>query len=254
MRRSGATIAAALVAWTVVGCTGTSTPPPSRSAALSPTVTDPVDVADQVAKARAMLAELRIGGRGATTGYRRTDDFGPAWLDVDGNGCRTRDDVLARDLFVTARRNGCVVTAGTFTDPYSGQRMEFRKARAEGVQIDHVFPLGLAWQLGAPEWTTGQRVAFANDPEELLAVDGELNQAKGDSGPDSWLPPDHSYRCTYVIRFTRIAYTYGLRITPSMREAISHQLDTCRRVVGEPTDLRPLPATSWPRAARLAAG
>ena len=57
------------------------------------------------------------------------------------------------------------------------------------VQIDHVVPLGLAWQLGAPQWTLGKRVAFANDPEELLAVNGAVNQAKGDSGPDSWLPP-----------------------------------------------------------------
>jgi hypothetical protein len=130
--------------------------------------------------------------------------------------------------------------------------MEFRKAQAALVQIDHVVPLGLAWQLGAPQWTLGKRVTFANDPAELLAVNGALNQAKGDSGPDSWLPPDRSYRCTYVIRFTRVAYTYGLRITPSMRDAISRQLDACRAVVGRPADLQPLPASIWPRAEQLA--
>ncbi len=255
MRRTWLAVAAACAMAAVAACTSTSGVVATTSpSGLSPrvTVTAPADVADQVAKTRAMLARIPIGGRGAQTGYQRTADFGAAWLDVDGNGCRTRDDVLARDLAVTARRSSCVVTAGTFTDPYSGKPMTFSKAHADLVQIDHVVPLGLAWQLGAPQWTLGQRVAFANDPEELLAVNGALNQAKGDSGPDSWLPPDHAYRCTYVIRFTRIAYTYGLRITPSMRDAVNRQLDSCRAVVGSPADLQPLPAADWPRADRLA--
>ena len=255
MRRIGLLMTAACLVGALSACTSTSSvvlAAPSRALRAGPTQTAPAAVADQVAKTRAMLAQMPIGGRGAKTGYQRTNDFGAAWLDVDGNGCRTRDDVLARDLAVTDRRNRCVVTAGTFTDPYGGQPMTFSKAQADQVQIDHVVPLGLAWQLGAPEWTLGQRVAFANDPEELLAVNGGLNQAKGDSGPDSWLPPDRAYRCTYVIRFTRIAYTYGLRITPSMRDAIDRQLDSCRTIVGSPAELQPLPTGDWPRAERLA--
>jgi hypothetical protein len=208
-------------------------------------------VADEVTRARSMLAKVQIGGRGAKTQYQRTLDFGEAWVDVDGNGCRTRDDILARDLDVTARRNACVVTAGVLRDPYTGRSIDFQKARADDVQVDHVFALGLAWQLGAPQWSQGERVAFANDPEELLAVGGQVNQDKGDSGPDSWLPPDHAYRCTYVIRFTRIAYTYGLRLTPSMRDAIERQLGACRRVVGDPAGLQPFPATVWSRAAAI---
>jgi hypothetical protein len=198
-----------------------------------------------------MLEKVQIGGRGAKTAYQRTADFGEAWVDVDGNSCRTRDDLLARDLTVTAKRSACVVTAGVLRDPYTGQSIEFRKSQAAQVQIDHVFPLGLAWQLGAPQWPQGERVAFANDPEELLAVGGPVNQDKGDSGPDSWLPPDRAYRCTYVIRFTRIASTYALRLTPSMRDAIARQLDACRTVVGDPAGLKPLPASVWPRAARI---
>jgi len=197
-----------------------------------------------------MLARIRIGSLSWAT-YRRTADFGEAWLDVDGDGCRTRDDVLARDLTVTAMRNRCVVTAGVLRDPYTGRRIEFHKYAADEVQIDHVFPLALAWRLGAAGWSRGERVAFANDPEELLAVDGAANQDKGDSGPDAWLPPDRAYRCTYVIRFTRIAYTYDLELTRSMRDAIARQLDSCSGVVGDPAGLRPLPAALWPRAAAL---
>ena len=243
------------LALSLAGCT-TASPDASRSVGPS-TVSSksavPVSrsAGEEVAEARSMLAKVQIGGRGAKTAYQRTQDFGEAWVDVDGNGCRTRDDVLARDLTVTAKRNSCVVTAGVLRDPYTGQSIDFSKAQADQVQIDHVFPLALAWQLGAPQWPQGERVAFANDPEELLAVGGQANQDKGDSGPDSWLPPDHAYRCTYVIRFTRIAYTYDLRLTASMRDAIARQLDACRDVVGDPAGLNPLPATVWPRAARI---
>jgi hypothetical protein len=257
MRRIGSGIAAVAVALSVAGCTSASSGIPDGG--QGPTAGHPTSskavapgVAAEVAGARSMLAKVRVGGRGAKTGYRRTQDFGEAWVDVDANGCRTRDDILSRDLQVTARRDACVVTTGVLRDPYTGRRIDFSKARADEVQVDHVFPLGLAWQLGAPQWSQGERVAFANDPEELLAVEGQANQDKGDSGPDSWLPPDHAYRCTYVIRFTRIAYTYDLRLTPAMRGAIERQLDACRSVVGDPAGLQPFPASLWPRAAAIA--
>src|SRR4051794_1199103 len=239
----------AAVAISLVGCTSAASGGSdarhgtTSGHAMSSHATESVapGVADEVGRARSMLAQVQIGGRGAKTAYRRTQDFGEAWVDVDGNGCRTRDDILSRDLEVTARRNACVVTAGVLRDPYTGLSIDFHKAQADAVQVDHVFALGLAWQLGAPQWSQGERVAFANDPEELVAVGGQANQDKGDSGPDSWLPPDHAYRCAYVIRLTRFAYTYGLRVTASMRDAIERQLAGCRSVVGDPAGLRPFP-------------
>ena len=36
-------------------------------------------------------------GRAPLTGYER-ELFGPAWADVDRNGCDTRNDILRRDL------------------------------------------------------------------------------------------------------------------------------------------------------------
>ena len=134
--------------------------------------------------------------------------------------------------------------------------MEFRKARADERADRPRLPARpcLAARRSA-SGRLGQRVAFANDPEELLAVNGGLNQAKGDSGPDSWLPPDHSYRCTYVIRFTRVAYTYGLRITPSMRDGdqppAGHLPAGRRGTHRPPAACRP---SSWPRADVLPGG
>lgn len=42
---------------------------------------------------------------------------------------------------------------GTLLEPFTGQLRPFRKADAAAIQIDHVIPLGLAWQLGAARWS-----------------------------------------------------------------------------------------------------
>jgi hypothetical protein len=52
-------------------------------------------------------------------------------------------------------------------------------------------PLSNAWKSGAAAWTTARRQSFANDVTnpQLLAVTDNVNQAKGDSGPEAWKPP-----------------------------------------------------------------
>lgn len=211
----------------------------------------PTSVAAQVGAARKMLTKLHVATDGTLSGYDRTGEFGEAWVDVNANGCSTRDDILNRDLVATTHETSCYITAGTLHDPYTGRPMRFTSKNPTAVQIDHVVPLALAWQLGARNWSQGKRVAFANDPSELLAVDGTNNERKGDSGPDQWLPPNRAYDCTYVIRFTRVASLYGLRISPGIRTAIRNQLNTCRRVAGSPATLRALPSRLWSRAASL---
>lgn len=41
----------------------------------------------------------------------------------------------------------------------------------------------------------GRRVAFANDPLNLLSVDAQINRAKGDGDAATWLPPTKRFRC-----------------------------------------------------------
>ncbi|WP_329476725.1 HNH endonuclease family protein [Kribbella sp. NBC_01484] len=58
-------------------------------------------------------------------------------------------------------RSRWVVIAGTLlTDPYTGRRIEFRKAAATEVQIDHLYPLARAWDMGAAQWPLQRRVDF----------------------------------------------------------------------------------------------
>jgi hypothetical protein len=179
------------------------------------------------AQALALLAALPVKGRAPRTGYARSA-FGPAWADVDGNGCRTRDDVLARDLERPRYRDRCVVVAGVLLDPYTHQRLEFRKEDAAAVQVDHVVALADAWQTGAQQWSSAKRLAFANDPLELLAVGAAVNDSKSDADAASWLPPYKPFRCAFVTRQVQVKARYGLWVTPAERDAIRRVLTRCR--------------------------
>ncbi|MEU0655217.1 HNH endonuclease family protein [Streptomyces albogriseolus] len=175
--------------------------------------------------ARKLVDELTVKGRGPKTGYDR-DKFGYAWMDTaEGvplarNGCDTRNDLLklhGRDVqFRTG--SDCVVVSMNLADPYTGKSIEWRKQKAAEVQIDHVVPLSYAWQMGASRWSKEKRQQLANDPLNLLPVDGSANSAKSDSGPASWLPPNKSIRCSYAVRFAQVAEKYELPVTaPDMR-------------------------------------
>ena len=160
--------------------------------------------------------------------YNRVEQFGPAWKDVDHNGCDTRNDILARDLqTVSDRRNACVITAGQLADPYSGKQIEFNKKDASKVQIDHVVALENAWQSGAYNLTQEDREALANDPDNLLAVNGHDNMAKGSKSADQWMPPNTAYACTYASKQVQIKSHYALTVTSSEKQALADALATC---------------------------
>jgi hypothetical protein len=176
-----------------------------------------------------VLETLSVQGRGPKTGYAR-EAFGARWSDVDRNGCDTRDDILNRDLRAKEWRPGtheCVVVAGVLRDPYTGQRLTFTKEHAEAVQIDHVVALSDAWQKGAAQWDARRRLAFANDPLNLLAVDGPTNSRKSDGDAATWLPPERSFRCRYVARMVAVKAKWKLSVTPAEHDAIARVLARC---------------------------
>lgn len=184
-----------------------------------------------VGEARDKLAKLAVKGRAPRTGFDR-DRFGPAWADVDRNGCDTRNDVLKRDLRDEKFRPGthdCVVVSGVLDDPYSGKTISFRRGQdtSSEVQIDHLVPLSDAWQKGAQQWTAAKRKEFANDPLNLLAVDGPLNGQKSDSDAATWLPPRRAYRCAYVARQIDVKARYDLWVTSAEKDAMDRVLDSC---------------------------
>jgi hypothetical protein len=154
--------------------------------------------------------------------YRRAA-FGDAWTDDNDapgghNGCDTRDDVLNRDLVdktnVWTKRCPDAVETGTLHDPYTSDTINFHRGAkvGEAVQIDHIVPLALAWDMGAYDWPLAERVRFANDPANLLAVQGQANQDKSDSSPGLWMPPNHAFWCQYAMQYIAVSRGYGLPV------------------------------------------
>jgi hypothetical protein len=181
------------------------------------------------AAALTLLATLPIKGRAPETGYNRTIQFGEAWIDTDHNGCDTRNDILARDLSAIIRSGACKVLSGVLVDPYTGATINFVRGNATSadVQIDHVVPLLDAWEKGAQQLTASQRIAFANDPRNLLAVGGEINQAKGSGDAATWLPPNKAFRCAYVSRQLVVKAAYQLWVTQAEHDAMARVLASC---------------------------
>ncbi len=207
----------------------------ARSATPAPTLTSgPNSVATSAAvvpgrrgTALAAVAALTVKGRAPKTGYSR-DQFGQAWFDTNRNGCDTRNDILRRDLRSRQMKNDCKVLAGTLApDPYTGTSIRFVYGGASEVDIDHVVALSDAWQKGAARWPAGKRLALANDPLNLLAVDSSTNRSKGDGDTATWLPPYQAFRCTYVARQVAVKGKYGVWVTAAERDAMTRVLATC---------------------------
>lgn len=216
---------------TATGLDGTGTSAPDATAApdtAAPGTAAPGTPAPGT-PALALLATLSIKGRAPETGYNRTNQFGQAWIDTDHNGCDTRDDILARDLTSITRATTCKVLSGVLVDPYTGATINFVRGNttSTAVQIDHVVPLLDAWEKGAQQLSAGQRVAFANDPRNLLAVGGAINDAKGAGDAATWLPPNKSFRCSYVSRQIVVKAAYQLWVTQAEHDAMARVLAAC---------------------------
>jgi hypothetical protein len=187
------------------------------------------------ADVRAKFDALLIKGRAPKTGYDRSL-FGESWTDdvtVPGgrNGCDTRNDILRRDLVDVVLKpgsNDCAVLRGILNDPYTGTTVEFvRGPRSAEVQIDHIVALSDAWQKGAQQLDEARRRDFANDPANLQATIGWVNQQKGDGDAATWLPPNAAYRCTFVTRIVDVKAGHGLWVTQAEHDAIAGVLAGC---------------------------
>lgn len=217
----------------LLGTGGASAPRP-------PQVQAPAVNPAEVGAARAALNTVEVKGRAPMTGYSR-EQFMHGWSSV--RGCDMRNRTLARDLSADRFEpgtNDCVVTYGVMDEPYTGKKgLVFTKGTTV-LDIDHIYPLGLAWQQGAQQWgpdtldldgdgnrTENKREALSQDPDNLLAVDASSNRQKGDSGPAAWLPANKSYRCTYVAKFTAVTVKYGLSMNQPDKDAVARVLAEC---------------------------
>ncbi len=215
-------VAIALLVSLAIGALSFSTPAPTGQT----TPVSPPSVVHQSLPALNKLSLLAIKGRAPKTDYTRSQ-FGDGWTTT--GGCDTRNIILNRDLHNVTTDQACNVVSGVLSDPYTGKTVQFNRGAntSASVQIDHVVALSDAWQKGAQQLTRTVRVALANDPLELLAVDGKANQQKLDGDAATWLPPNKAFRCQYVARQIAVKLKYNLWLTQAEHDAMSGILNSC---------------------------
>lgn len=224
---SVAAVLAVLVAYQTLGATSAKHAEIAARADV-PTVAPGTDVLAGIA-----VAPLRVHHYD----YRRSA-FGDSWDDDNDapggrNGCDTRDDILDRDLvdktFVAIKRCPTAVATGTLHDPYTNTTIAFQRGAkvGESVQIDHIVPLAYAWDMGASGWPDAERRRFANDPANLLAVQGQANQDKGDLPPALWMPPNRAFACQYAMQFIAVLRGYQLPVDQASAGSLRQAAATC---------------------------
>ncbi|WP_431972254.1 HNH endonuclease family protein [Nocardia sp. bgisy134] len=228
----GRLLAPLVAALLLAGCGGWS----AGQVAPAPGSPSRAQLEQLLAEVRVIAERTRPGGYERGCGNGQGCVFGPSWTDdYEGpgghDGCDTRNNVLAAQLTDVRFREGtrdCVVVSGTLDDPYTGDRRAFRKADAGDAQIDHVYPLAAAWDMGASTWPPQRRVLFANDVEtNLLATSARVNQAKGDGTPSEWLPPSRADHCFYAGRYLTVAVRYDLPVTEADNATLHDIARTC---------------------------
>ena len=148
------------------------------------------------------------------TGYSRS--LFKHWIDANGNGCDTREEVLSAESQSKAQVDayGCKVIEGDWLSPYDN----VMHTNPSDLDIDHMIPLKEAWDSGAWRWTAAQRQTFANDLSDaraLIAVTAGQNRSKSDRDPSNWIPPQKSYTCTYLSEWVAIKARWKLSMDQS---------------------------------------
>lgn len=183
------------------------------------------------ADALILLDDIDVAEPADDAGYSRAEAFGGWAASGDGDGT-TRDLVLTRDLADVETDGGRVMSGTLEYDPYTGDTIDYEYgADSSGdIWIDHIVGLEDAWRSGAADWTRQERVAFANDPDTLLAVSGRTAQEKGDGFTTDgglWTPADDTDACGYMAACVTVKHSYGLTMSVDEKQRTRELLESC---------------------------
>ncbi len=157
------------------------------------------------------------------TGYSR--DLFRHWIDADGDGCDTREEVLIAEAEEAPTiGSGCSLSGGRWYSYYEGAS----QTSASALDIDHMVALAEAWDSGARSWTASRREAFANDlgdSRPLVGVTASLNRSKGDQDVAEWLPPIN--HCRYIKDWVIAKIRWGLSQDSAEKSALQDVAAGC---------------------------
>lgn len=205
----------------------------NESAPVEAPVEDvPLPVNDETEQYFTVLDTLAVQTVNNRDDYDRVANFGKSWFDVDQNGCKTRDDILNRDLTNKVFRNQCSIDTGYFVDIYTGIPVNFQYGEKTSGEapIDHIYSLKAAWNNGAANWDQTTRMAFANDPDNLTVTTRDVNSWKSDKNPAEMTAKPYTgfIGCEYAKRFITITAKYSLTIASGDKDALVGYLNTCK--------------------------
>ncbi len=205
LRRQLALLAVLLAAPFLVGVTASPAHAATYSAPLTTAIND-----------LTTASEVR-------TGYDRA--LFPHWVDADGDGCSTRNEVLLAEADDAPSVSGtCTLSGGRWYSYYD--RVSWRNA--PDVDIDHMVPLAEAWDSGAGSWTTSVRQSYANDlgdSRSLVGVTDSVNQTKGDQDPAEWLPTYDN--CRYLREWVAVKHRWRLSVDGAEKSALQSLASGC---------------------------
>lgn len=162
-------------------------------------------------------------------GYDR--DLFRHWSDLDGDGCDTREEVLAIER-AAGQVRGCRVVDGVWVSRYDGRRT----TQSRTFDIDHMVALKEAWDSGAWRWDARTREAFANDQGyagSLIAVTAGSNRSKSDRDPTEWLPEQDV--CWYAKTWVAVKYRWRLAVDAAEKSTLTRILRGCPPLMNVPT-------------------
>ena len=171
----------------------------------------------------ALLAEVAIAPEHAS-GYSRSE--WRHWIDSDGDGCDTRQEVLAAEsiIDVSYESGRCRVSSGRWLSEYDNKET----TNPSDLDIDHLVALAEAHESGGWSWNSETRRAYANDLSDerhLIAVSASSNRSKGAKDPNNWLPTNESYRCRYISDWIAVKNRWSLSMDPSEHRFITAVLN-----------------------------
>lgn len=157
------------------------------------------------------------------TGYNR-DKF-RHWIDADGDGCNTRQEVLIAEAVDSPTIGAsCALSNGSWWSYYD----QATWTNTSDIDIDHMVALAEAWDSGARRWTDAERQAFANDlgdDRSLVGVTDNVNQSKGDQDIAEWLPTHD--KCRYLGEFVAVKIRWSLAVDAAEKTAMQNLAATC---------------------------
>lgn len=201
-------------------------------------VNDPTSIPTGESAVR-VLSTLAVADQTDKSSDRKDHDWAGS---ADGRHAayNTRDLVLDRDLSDTTHKaNGRVATGTLDPEPYTGGTVHFVQGKANkaeggsasatdgGIQIDHVVAYAEAYNSGLKDRTEEQRDAYYTDPDVLLAVQAQANNAKKDADAAGWMPSWDAFRCDYAALQIGIKAKYSLTVDQKEHDALASTLAQC---------------------------